>query len=218
VQIVLRADAGFAIPDIYDWCEGNGVEYLIGLAQNSRLLDLIEPHLAAARAEMEQSGAKVRNLHETLYAADSWPHSRRVLMKAEVTEQGDNPRFVVTSLAAGDAEALYDLYARRGEMENRIKELKNDLQMDRTSCHRFVANQFRVLLHAAAFVLLSFMRKLLAGTRLANAQVGTLQRHLLKLGVLVKETCRRVWLSFASHCPVRDLWVLLLRRMRAAAT
>jgi len=217
VQIVLRADAGFAIPDIYDWCEGNGVEYLIGLAQNSVLLRLVEPHLAAARTELEQTGAKVRNLHEALYAADSWSHSRRVLMKAEVSEQGDNPRFVVTSLAAGDAEALYDLYAQRGEMENRIKELKNDLQMDRTSCHRFVANQFRVLLHATAFVLLSFIRKLLAGTRLANAQVGTLQRHLLKLGVLVKETVRRVLLSFASHCPVQGLWVLLLRRIRAAA-
>lgn len=217
VQIVLRADAGFAIPDIYDWCEGNGVKYLVGLAQNSVLLRLVEPHLAAARAEFEQTEAKVRNLHEALYAADSWSHSRRVLMKAEVSEQGDNPRFVVTSLAAGDAEALYDLYAQRGEMENRIKELKNDLHMDRTSCHRFAANQFRVLLHATAFVLLSFMRKQLAGTRLANAQVGTLQRHLLKLGVLVKETCRRVRLSFASHCPVQGLWILLLRRIRAAA-
>ena len=190
----------------------------------SVLKRLVEPHLAAARAEFEQTGAKVRNLHETSYAADSWSHSRRVLMKAEVSEQGDNPRFVVTSLAAGDAETLYNLYAQRGEMDNRIKELKNDLQMDRTSCHRFLANQFRVLLHAAdtrrpctAFVLLSFMRKLLAGTRLANAQVGTLQRHLLKVGVLVKETVRRVRLSFASHCPVQGLWVLLLRRIRAAA-
>ncbi len=218
VRILLRGDAGFAIPDIYDWCEDNGVKYLISLAQNSVLLRLVEPHLADARTEFEQTGAKVRNLHETSYAADSWSHSRRVLMKAEVTEQGDNPRFVVTSLAAGDAETLYNLYARRGEMENRIKELKNDLQMDRTSCHRFVANQFRVLLHATAFVLLSFMRKLLAGTRLANAQVGTLRRHLLKVGVLVKETVRRVRFSFASHCPVQGLWALLLRRMRAAAT
>ncbi len=214
VRILLRADSGFALPAIYDWCEENGVWYLIGLASNCRLAELAEPHLAAARAEHAATSEKVRWLYDVGYAAESWSRLRRVLIKAEVSAQGDNPRYVVTNLG-GDPLLMYDLYARRGEMENRIKELKCDLAIDRTSCHRFLANQFRLLLHAAAFVLLSVVRGCLAGTELARAQVGTLRCRLLKLGVLVRQTCRKVWLAFASSCPVQDLWTVVLTRLRA---
>jgi hypothetical protein len=214
VRIVLRADGGFAKPEVYDWCEAADVRYLIGLPINSRLREFAAPHLDAARVEHEATGEKVRRLHEVNYAAGSWPHLRRVLIKAEVTDQGDNPRFVVTDLRGGPL-ALYDFYSGRGEPENRIKELKCDLAIDRTSCHRFLANQFRLLLHAAAFVLLSFIRRCLAGTELAAAQVCTLRRKLLKLGVRVRETARRVWLQFASSCPVRWLWPRVLARIRA---
>lgn len=237
VRIVLRADGGFAKPEIYNWCEGEDtdeadelddadakaatealdeleVEYLISLPKNSRVAELAEPHLEAARAEFEATGEKVRRLHAVRYAAGSWPHERRVLVKAEVTEQGDNPRYVVTNMRGGPL-VLYDFYARRGDAENRIKELKCDLAMDRTSCHSFLANQFRLLLHAAAFVLLSFVRRCLAGTEFATAQVCTLQRRFLKLGVLVRESCRRVCLHFASSCPVRWLWPKVLARLRA---
>lgn len=218
VPILVRGDSGFAAPALYDWCEAQGkpVWYLIGLGKNSRLLALAEPHLAGAREACARTGEKVRRLHDVTYAADSWPRERRVLVKAEVGPRGDNPRFVVTNLR-GRAAGLYELYAARGEMENRIKELKCDLRMDRTSCHRFAANQFRVLLHAAAFVLLCALREALAGTELALAQVGTLQRRLLKLGVRVKETARRVWLQFASGCPLQSLWPQLLARLRAPA-
>ena len=216
VQILFRADNGFGKPAIYDWCEDNGLSYLISLAQNARLLKIAAPWLEGARAEYKATGEKVRYVYETPYRADSWRQSRRVLVKAEVMADGDNPRFVVTNLAGGEPEDLYDEYAMRGEQENRIKELKNDLQIDRTSCHRFVANQFRVLLHALAFVLLSHLRKHLTGTALERAQVCTLQRHLLKLGVRVRETARRVWLHFASNCPAQAIWPLLLSRMRAA--
>jgi hypothetical protein len=215
VRIIIRGDGGFAKPELYDWCERNGVHYLIGLPTNSRLRKLAKRYLRWAGVEYLLGDVeKVRNLHDARYAAGSWEHERRVLIKAEVTGQGDNPRFVVTSLQ-GDPELLYDLYARRGEQENRIKELKRDLLMDRTSCTSFLANQFRLLLHAAAFVLLSFMRRCLTGTELENAQVCTIQRKLLKLGTLVKESCRKVWLKFASSCPVQHLWPLLLERMRA---
>ena len=214
VRIVLRADGGFASPEVYDWCESADVRYLIGLPTNSRLRELAAPHLDAARAEHQATGEKVRRLHEARYAAGSWPHKRRVLIKAEVTDLGDNPRFVVTDLD-GEPLALYDFYAGRGEAENRIKELKCDLAIDRTSCHRFLANQFRVLLHAAAFVLLSFIRRCLSGTELATAQVCTLRRKLLKLGVRVRETARRVWLQFASSCPLSHLWPRLLARIKA---
>lgn len=214
VQIIVRGDSGYAVPEIYDWCEANRVKYVIGIAQNPRLRALAEPHLDASRLEHLYTGRKARHITDEWYAADSWPHYRRVLVKAEVGDKGDNPRFVVTNLSDLDAEGLYDFYAARGDMENRIGELKNDLLMDRTSCHRFVANQFRVLLHAAAFVLFSVLRKCLRGTRFAAAQVGTLQRRLIKLGVRVKQTARRVWLQFASSCPVQDIWPELLARLR----
>jgi len=217
--ILVRGDSGFAIPALYAWCEAQDtpVRYLIGLAKNPRLRALAEPHLQAARAEHERTGQKVRHLHSARYAAQPWPHRRRVLIKAEVTDRGDNPRFVVTNLR-GRATGLYALYAARGEMENRIKELKCDLQMDRTSCHRFAANQFRVLLHAAAFMLHCALRQALAGTEWAAAQVGTLQRRLLKLGVRVKETARRVWLQFASSCPLQELWPVVLARLKPLPT
>lgn len=213
VEIVVRADSGFALPALYEWCEAHQVRYLIGLAKNPRLLALAEPHLEAARARHRRTGLKVRRLHRTSYAADSWTHPRRVLIKAEVGDLGDNPRFVVTNLR-GSAADLYELYAARGEMENRLKELKCDLQLDRTSCHRFAANQLRLLLTAAAYLLLSTLRRALEGTRLAAAQVATLQRDLVKLGVRVRETARRVWLGFASGCPVQDLWPDLLLRLQ----
>jgi hypothetical protein len=215
VRIIIRGDGGFARPELYDWCEQEGVHYLIGLPTNNRLRQLAKTYQRWAGVEYLLGDVeKVRRLHDVRYAAGSWPHERRVLIKAEVMSQGDNQRFVVTSLQ-GDPELLYDLYARRGEQENRIKELKRDLAIDRTSCQSFLANQFRVLLHAAAFVLLSFMRRCLEGTELAKAQVCTLQRKLLKVGVLVRETSRRVWMQFPSSCPVQHLWPLLLERMRA---
>jgi hypothetical protein len=171
-----------------------------------------------ARAEYAETGEKVRKLHAETYAAKDWTRPRRVLIKAEVSAEGENPRFVVTNLRRGDAHRHYALYALRGDCENRIKELKTDLKMDRTSCHRFVANQFRVFLHAAAFVLHSHLRRNLKGTELEHAQACTLQRHLLKLGVRVRETVRRVWLHFASSCPLQHLWPPLLIRLRAAPT
>jgi DNA-directed RNA polymerase subunit N (RpoN/RPB10) len=218
-QVLLRADSGFALPEIYDWCEQEpGLDYLISLAQNARLRALAEPHLEDARAAYEETGERIQHFREEWYAAKSWAQERRVVIKAEVSAEGDNPRFVVTSLSAGQAQDLYEDYGQRGEMENRIKELKDDLKMDRTSCHRFEANQFRVFLHAAAFVLCAELRRQLQGTVLAEAQVSSLQRWLFKLGVRVRETVRRIWLEFASACPLQELWPLLLARLRAAPT
>jgi len=229
VRITMRGDSGEALPEVYEWCENAGVDYLIGLARNSRLLALAEPFLEAAREEHRQTGETVRHYHDLSYAADSWkdeegqPKLRRVVVKAEVSAKGDNPRFVVTSLDgltaegafAQSADDLYDLYADRGDVENRIKELKNDLCSGRTSCHRFLANQFRLLLHAAAYVLWTLMRQFLAGTELASAQVGTLRLRLIKVGVRVVQTARRVWLHLASSYPWAALWQLLAMRLRA---
>jgi hypothetical protein len=215
VRIVVRGDSGEALPEVYDWCEAEGVDYVIGLARNPRLARLAEPFLDAARQEHTETGSKARHCHDASYAAETWPHQRRVVVKAEVTAKGDNPRFLVTSRADLSAEDLYDFYADRGEVENRIKELKKDLHADRTSCHRFLANQFRLLLHAAAYLLLTLLRGLLAGTELASAQACTLQLRLLKVGVRVKQTARKVWLHWASSYPLAPLWALVWTRLRA---
>jgi len=224
-RFLFRADGGFAQPELYNWCEdeANGVDYEINLPSNTRLRALAAPYLEQVRAVYEETGEWHQKFAEEQYQAKGWPQPRRVVIKAEVTlnergETRDNPRFVVTNLSVPQARDLYEHYGDRGEMENRIKELKNDLAMDRTSCHRFVANQFRVLLHAAAYLLHCELRRELHDTPLAQAQVKTLQRKLLKLGVRIKETARKIWLQFASSCPVQQLWPLLLERLQAAPT
>jgi hypothetical protein len=214
-HILIRGDGGYALPELYDWCEAEpGLDYLFGLPINSRLRERIEPHLVDARLQYLLHGAKTRRLRETRYAAHTWPHQRRVIMKAEVSDQGDNPRFVVTSLQHGTTEEIYQLYANRGDAENRIKELKDDLAADRTSCTRFVANQFRLLLHTAAYALICLLRHHLAGTTLASAQASTLRSKLIKVGVRVRQTVRKLWLHFASVYPLKHLWNAILNRLR----
>ena len=212
VQIVVRGDAGFAVPELYNYCEAEGLEYLIGLITNDRLLASAEELAERVRAEYARSKLKQRLFTETEYQADSWPHPRRVIIKAEHNDKGINRRFLVTNMV-GTPEALYDFYAMRGDCENRIKELKNDLKADRLSCHRFVANQFRLLLHAAAYVLLHALRKYLQGTVLANAQISTIRCKLLKIGAQVVQSCRRLWVHLAGGYPLKELFLQLSQRL-----
>jgi hypothetical protein len=207
-RLLLRGDSGLALPEVYDGCEALQVLYVISVAKNPRLLELAEPFLERARAQYAETGESVQVFGEFSYAAESWSHRRRVVVKAEVMSRGDNPRFVVTSIPASelDPEAVYELYRQRGDPENRIKELKVDLSADRLSCHRFLANQFRLLLHAAAYLLMQAMRAALAGTELARAQVGTLRLRLLKVGARVIESCRRVSLRLPSAYPWPEFW------------
>lgn len=220
---VVRADAGFAKPELYNWCEHEPLVYYdICLQQNSRLAKLAAPYLQQVRAHHEQTGQWQRIFAQEQYQAESWPHPRRVVLKAEVTindkgETKDNPRFVVTNLTLPQCADLYAHYAQRGDAsENRIKELKNGLKSDRTSCHLFLPNALRLMLHAAAYLLHCELRRGLQGTELADAQVTTLQRKLLKLGVRVRETARKTWMHFASNCPMRHLWPELLQYLRPA--
>lgn len=194
-QLELRADSGLALPEVYDGCEALGLPYTISLPKNERLLRLAAPWLKDAQAVYEETGETARRYGEMRYAAESWPVARRVLVKAEVMAQGANPRFVLTNRTDLDPEDHYRFYCQRGDPENRIKELKEGLHMDRLSCHRFWANQFRLLLHAAAYVLFQALRRALAGTELAKAQVSTLRLRLLKVGARVRESVRRVWVQ-----------------------
>ena len=206
VRIVMRADSGFCRWRLMRWCDRHGVDYLLGLARNSVLESLGASRRDEARQAFEATGEKARRFGEFAYAAGTWDRARRVIAKAEYGPQGDNPRFVVTSLA-GDPQTLYEgLYCQRGEAENRIKEQQLGLFADRTSCHAFVANQFRVLLSATAYVLVETLRRLgLAGTELAQAQVGTIRLRLLKIGGRVVRSVRRVVLHLASGFPLQAL-------------
>jgi hypothetical protein len=209
-RIELRADSGFASPEVYEGCESLLLRYSISLAKNSVLLEMIEPSMQKARALFAESGEKVQLFGEFRYRAQSWDRERRVVFKAEVTSEGDNPRFVVTYRNRKRPQNAYRWYCLRGDAENRIKELKVDLCADRLSCHGFFANQFRLLLHVAAYVLIQRMRTRLHGTALAKAQVGTLRLRLLKVGARIIETVRRVSVQLPTAYPWMDLWPRLL--------
>ena len=227
VRIVLRADSGFAREALMSWCEANRVEYVLGLARNSRLADEIAAELAAARTEAEETGKAARRFKDFRYRTlDSWSRERRVVGKAEqlMGSSGGpspNPRFVVTSLDGGawPAQPLYErLYCARGEMENRIKECQLDLFADRTSAATIRANQLRLWFASMAYVLLAALRRIaLPATRLARATAGTIRLKLLKIGALVRVSVRRVTVAMASGHPWQPDWAIAHRALTAAA-
>ena len=213
VRIIVRADAGFAIPELYSFCEQWGISYIVGFIGTEPLKAVNKPNVDRAVRRFKATGSKVRHLTSTPYRAHSWNRARRVLMKSEVTNEGINERFVVTNLC-GKALRLYDFYAERGQTENQmIKELKLDLSADRLSCHRFIANQFRLLLHGFAYVLLHRLRGTLHHTEWVTARMDSLRLKLLKVGARIVVSCRRVWVMLASGYPYQQLWRTLFNRL-----
>ena len=214
--ILFRADAGFAVPALYDYLEEQNIRYVIGFITNSRVLAQAAPLLAQAQRQYQETGEKQRLFTSFNYQAESWDQSRRIIAKVEYTRLGANQRFVVTNLVRNPQFVYDDIYVLRGDVENRIKELKLELKADRLSCHRFLANQFRLLLHTAAYCLFWLLRRHLRGTELATAQVNTLRLKLLKIGARIRETSRRIWVHLASGYPYRHLLVGLLQNLRAS--
>jgi len=211
VKITIRADSGFCREPLLAWCEAHGVDYVLGLAQNKRLLALITAEQEQARLEFEQTKGPARVFAELRYRTlDSWSRERRVVAKAEHLAQGANPRFVVTSLSAEQrpARPLYEEdYCGRGEAENRIKEQQLHLFADRTSAQTMRANQIRLFFASIAYTLLNALRRLgLEGTELAEAQCQTIRLKLLKVGALVRVTVRKVWVHLASSCPYAEVF------------
>lgn len=207
MKIIVRADSGFCRWKMLHWCDWASVDYIIGLAKNTRLQALSAPLMEQAKTVFAATGQKQRQFGSIEYGAETWDRERRVIAKAEYTDKGENPRYVVTSLE-GDAQELYDrVYCARGEMENRIKEQQLGLFSDRTSCHAWWANQFRVLLSAAAYVLMETIRRVgLKGTELARAQVSTIRLKLLKIGAVIVRNTRRIRLFFSSAYPHQQLF------------
>ncbi len=215
VKLVFRADSGFCRWRLLRWCEDHGVDYVVGIARNDRLNAQASFYLQEAHLAFEATGRKQRRFHDLFYGARTWDKRRRIIVKAEHTAKGANPRYLVTNLK-GQARRLYDkLYCARGEMENRIKEQQLDLFADRTSCHRWWPNQFRLLLSSLAYTLLEAIRRLaLEGTELEQAYVGTLRLKLLKVGAVIVRNTRRVRFLLASAYPYKRLFFLVAARLQ----
>lgn len=218
--IRVRLDGGFGNPEVLDFLDAAGVEYVVGMQATKPLKQRARRALGTARRLSRETGETAHVFGETLYQTQtSWPHKRRVVYKAEVVrldgrKPKDNERFVVTNLRQTPRN-VYRIYTDRGDPENRIKELKNDLAMDRTSCTRFLANQFRVLLTAAAYVLMQELRFRARHTDCARAQVGTLRLRLLKLAAWVEVSVRRIVVHLPRHFPGRRAWLRIAPRVGA---
>ena len=203
--VVFRGDSHFAYPEVMQWIdEQPDLHYVTGLTSNAVLQKLAREGVEQAKRAYGSSGRKVTRFHATRYQAQTWARSRRVVIKVEVREQGVNTRFVVTDMEQARTQVLYQhLYCARGQAENEIKDHKLYLKSDRTACHRFEANQFRLLLHSAAYVLLETLRReVLRTTQWASATMETIQLRLLKLGARVHECKDRITISLPSSCPV----------------
>jgi hypothetical protein len=207
VKITIRGDSGFCRWRLMRWCDSHGIGYVLGLAKNPVLERMARDEIERAERQFRGTGQPQRIFGSFAYAAESWDRRRRVIVKAEHNAKGANPRFVVVNVP-GDPQELYeDVYCQRGEAENRIKEQQLDLFADRTSCHRFLANQFRLLLSSAAYVLVQALRRtVLSGTELARAQVGTIRLKLFKVAARVVLTARRVVFHLASSYPYQALF------------
>jgi hypothetical protein len=213
-RILFRADSGFCRWKLLRWCERHDVGYVVGLARNAVLERKAARFMKAVENAYQRTGRKQRRFHEFRYAARTWDGERRVIVKAERLPEGPNGRFVITNLKEPPRSVYDHRYTARGDMENRIKEQQLDLFADRTSCHRFAANQFRLLLASAAYVLISHLRRVaLRGTQLARVQVGTIRLKLLKVAARVVTSVRRVVFHLSSSYPYQRLFRALVARL-----
>jgi hypothetical protein len=223
VRILVRADSGFAREDLMAWCEANGVHFLLGLAQNKRLVANITAELARAEVRSRRTGKPARSFKEFKWTTRrSWSRERRVIAKAEFTSGEANPRFVVTSLKRAECKPKYlyeKLYCARGDMENRIKECQLDLYADRTSTGTMRGNQLRLWFASMAYMLLCALRRIaLQHTSFVDASCGTIRLKLLKIGALVRISVRRIKIAMSSSCPAAAVWGSAAVRLNAAAS
>ena len=222
VQILLRADSHYACPEVLDWCEANGTDYVFGVSPTSTLkrhVDALEAS-TAARFEADPRGGKVRRFKEFFDAAGSWSRVRRTVARVEAGSDGTDTRFIVTNLGLGSGRSLYqDLYCRRGQAENHIKAWKTHLAADRTSCPKATANQFRLFLHAGAYWLLWSLRALMPkSSSWRVAQFDTLRLRLIKTAARVVEMKTKIKVYLPSSAPDQSVWHLVLGRLPRLVT
>lgn len=215
-RVTFRADTGFAVPAIYEICESLGIRYITGQNSYPVFQARVEPLLAQARTVYAETQQKVRMFTEFTHQAKTWKQPQRVICKIEVSKEGENIRFITTNRNESDPERNYDFYIARGQAENFIKDLKNAVFAGRLSCSHFLANQFRLLLHTLAYIVLFELRAAAAATELARAQMDTLRLRLLKTGACIVVSARRIWIHLSQHDPSRGTFELVARRLLTA--
>src|SRR5947209_4214919 len=220
--IRVRLDGGFATPRVFTFLETEAVEYVVGMPSNTRLEKRARRLMGKARMRSKATGRTEHLYGETRYAAKTWKRKRRAIIKAEVVrypgrDPKSNPRFLVTNLPDAPQAVYEEIYCRRGDVENRLKELHHGLEMDRTSCSRFLANQLRVLLSLAAYMLFQELQRRARGTACADAQVTTLRERLIKLAVWVERSVRTIVLHLPATFPWLRTWRQLARAVGATS-
>lgn len=210
-------DSGFYRQKMLNWCDKNEVKYIVGLAENSRLLELSRVLQMKAEVLYNETHEKTKLCAEFQYAAGTWKYPRRVIAKAEFNSLGPNNRFIVTNLDDDDGQYLYEkVYCVRGETENRIKEQQLVLFADRTSCHDFAANQFRLLIASLAYILMErFRTLLLSGTKFAEATCGSIRLYMVKIGAVIRRNTRKIYIALSSACPNQELLRLIAAKIIA---
>ena len=212
-DMTIRADAGFSSPELYLMCETLGIRYVIGLITHPALVSRLEPTMKKARRVARSEGTAKILTDFMMRWGRKTPHARRIVAKAEITSLGENPRFLITNMDDAPKQ-VYEFYTGRGRCENHIKELKNAMLGDRMSCHAFAANQFRLLVHVTAYILMYQLREQLADTTLQGVQMDTLRLRLLKIAAVVRVTARRIWLELSAAHPSASLWPRLVPLLR----
>ena len=221
-RLYLRADSSFAVPEFFDYLEAEEVHYAISMGSNSVLKEISGPAMGQSRRQAAEKQETSTSYGWAFYKSGTWRHDRTVIYKAQVLvhpdkeEHRDNDRYVITNLDSRySPEGKFDFYYGHSDMENNIKELKNDLAMDRTSCCRFGANQFRVLLTLTAYILMQSVQERTSDIDLLKAQMGTLRDRLLKVAVRVRSSARRFTLELTSHHPWANAWLATARALGA---
>ncbi len=216
LRLRLRADAEFAAPDLYTYLEDENIDYAIGVTGWERLQEEADRLLHKAQRRYEKTRRPQKLFGSIMYKAKSWDCRRRIVIKVEVSARGTNKRFVITNMRSSP-KAVFAFYEGRGECENRIKEFKNGFCADRLSCHLFLTNAFRLVLHALAYNLHHLFRLALRHTPMATAQIDTMRSNLFKIGAHVQITSRRIWFRLSSSWPHPDLFRAVCRTIASLA-
>jgi hypothetical protein len=208
VNIVFRGDSGFCRIGMINWCDRNNVKYIVGIARNKVLERMLYPVMEAARSAFKYSNQKQKLYLPFSYKAKKWKYDKRVIGKAEYTEKGSNPRFIITNIE-GDSRYLYEKgYCGRGDMENRIKEQQLDLFADRTSCSKWWPNQFRLILSSLAYTLMESMRSTaFCGTKFAKATCNTIRMRLFKVGAIIIKNTRTTYIKISKSFRYKSLFL-----------
>jgi len=208
VAIIFRGDGAFSRDKIMSWCERYNVGYIIGMRKNPRLIKMTKGLIVRAEKDYEETGEKQRLFDQVFYAAATWKRERKIIIKAEHQLKGPNLRLVVSNLENILPQTIYDdSYCKRGDMENRIKEIKLDCRANRTSCHSLLSNQFRVMLSSFSYLLLDSVRRIaLSNTKLAKAYCSTIRLKLLKIGAMVIKKSNHIHFILSAHFPNKEIF------------